>query len=127
MTRWLPLGLLAALLAGCDTAPDYKPRSVQTVVLARDQAKALEVEVVTGVRVVLPNPAAGYIWEIIANNIKVLPQTSALRPDPEGATESVTFYAARPGRSVLRFALVHPHDLDAEPAAKAALTVRVND
>jgi hypothetical protein len=127
MRRWLPLGLLAALLFGCDTAPSYRPRSLQTVTLARDRPAALELEVVTGVRVVLPDPDPGYVWEIIANNIKVLPQTSALRPDPGGGTESVTFYAARPGRSVLRFAMVHPHDLDAEPAAKAALTVHVTD
>jgi len=129
MSRWRPLVLLVALAAaGCDTAPAYKPRSIQTVTLARDQASALEMEVVTGVRVVLPDPPPGFIWEIVANNIKVLPQTSAIRPDgPGSGTESVTFYAAHPGRSVLRLVMVHPGDLNAVPASKVALSVRVND
>jgi len=129
------LALALVLLAGCDTAPAYKPHSIQTVTLSPDKpAPPVEMEVVTGLRVILPRPAPGadFIWEIVSNNTKVLPQTSALRDDPAGPigskdTESVSFYAAHPGRSVVRFVLVHPGDLDAVPTAKCTVTVHVTD
>ena len=59
-------------------------------------------------------------------------ELSPLRRDPPGppgaaATTSMTFYAAHPGRSVLRFVLVHPQDKDATPAAKCTLAVTVKD
>jgi hypothetical protein len=129
------LALVLVLAAGCDTSPTYRPRGTQTVVLAPDKpAPSVEMEVVTGLRVVLPRPAPGadLVWEIVSNNAKVLPQTDGLRDDPAGpigtkATESVSFYAAHPGRSVVRFVLVHPGDLDAVPTAKCLVTVHVTD
>jgi len=129
------LALALLLAAGCDTARTYKPRSLQTVTVSPDRpGPAVEMEVVTGLRVILPRPAPGadLIWEIVSNNTKVLPQTSSLRDDPDGpigtkGTESVSFYAAHPGRSVVRFVLVRPGDLDAIPTAKCTVTVHVTD
>jgi hypothetical protein len=94
----------------------------------------IDIEVVTNLKVVLPGPETGsdLVWEIVSNNTKVLDQTSALKavvpvPVGEKPTTTVTFYAQKPGKSVLRFVLVHPNEAEATPVAKCALSVRVND
>jgi hypothetical protein len=125
----------AGLAAGCESGPERRPRSTQTVVLSPDKPAApVEMEPVTGLRILLPTPPAGsdYIWEIVANNVRVLMEMSPLRRDPPDAvgakaTTSMTFYALHPGHSVLRFVLVHPQDVDAVPAAKCVLMVTVRD
>jgi hypothetical protein len=130
----------AALLAlggltGCEDAPDHKPRSMQAVLLSPDKPAApVFMDAVTGLTVSLPRPAPGsdYVWEIVSNNVRVLLELSPLRPDPPvaigtKATTSMTFYAAHPGHSTLRFVLVHPRDADAVPAAKCTLAVTVRD
>jgi hypothetical protein len=124
-----------ALTAGCESTPVRHPRTTQTVILSADKpAPDVEIEVVTAIRVLLPGPEPGsdHIWEIVGNNSRVLDQASELRPSPGGppgpvpATE-VTFYALRPGRSVLRFVLIRPNEAEAIPAAKCAVVIRVND
>ena len=121
---------LLVLSSGCDTTPNRVPRSTQTVVLAADRAMAdVPIEVVTAIMVVLPpgpQGSEGDVWEIASNNNKVLEQTSAMKAAAVGTT-TVSFYALKPGRSVLRFVLVHPGDADAIPAAKCEVTVRVAD
>jgi hypothetical protein len=132
---WAVSLLAAGFVAGCEESPSYKPHSVQTVALSPDKpAPPVTVDPVTGLRVTLPSPAPGsdYIWEIVANNVRVLRETSPLRRDQPGAigtkeTTSMTFYAAHPGHSTLRFVLVHPQDADAIPAAKCTLAVTVKE
>jgi hypothetical protein len=122
--------LLIALSSGCDTAPSRVPRSTQTVRLATGLVSPdVAMEVVTAITVVLPPASqisAGDVWEIASNNNRVLEQTSALREDPSSGA-SATFYALKPGRSVLRFVLVRPGEAEAIPAAKCEVTVRVSD
>lgn len=135
-TVFLAAALLAGgLLAGCEDRPDHQPHSMQTVALSPDKpAPPLAIEPVAGLRVTLPPPPPGsdFVWEIVANNVRVLRELTPLRRDPpapggEGGTSSMTFYAAHPGHSLLRFVLVHPADTDAIPAAKCTLAVTVKD
>ncbi len=67
------------------------------------------------------------VWEITSNNTAVLEQEGPLATatGPEGVTTSASFYALRPGKSILKFFLVRPSDTDAIPAAKCEVTVRV--
>jgi len=129
-------GLAAIVLSsGCDTEPVRVARTTQTVTLVPDHPVApIDIEVVTDLKVVLPGPDAGsdLIWEIVSNNTKVLAQTTPLKlvaPVPVGKkpTMAVTFYSLKPGKSTLRFVLVHPNEAEAVPVAKCALVVRVND
>jgi hypothetical protein len=124
---------LLVLAAGCESAV-RQPRSTQTVVLAPDQPMpTVEADVVTNVKVVLPGPDAGsgLIWEIVSNNVRVLDQTSGMKPAeaaPGGAPRtSVLFYAKKPGKSLLRFVLVRPNEAEAVPIAKCAVLVRVSE
>jgi hypothetical protein len=126
---------VVALSAGCDTAPARVPRETRVVVLSPDRpAEPLDLEVVNQIRIVLPGPDPGsnLEWEIVANNRRVLDQTSALKlaatsSPSEKPTTTSTFYALKPGKSVLRFVLVHPNEAEAIPVAKCVLVVRVND
>jgi predicted secreted protein len=133
----LPAVLAALFLApGCDTAPARNPKGTQTVVLSPDQpAPSVTIELVSAIRVVLPGPEAGsgYVWEIASNNTRVLEQMGPLRAIPASAapgakaTTAVSFYALKPGRSVIRFFLVRPNAAEAVPAASCMLTVHVED
>jgi hypothetical protein len=125
---------LAVLAGGCDS-PVRHARTTQTVVLDPDQpSPEVDAEVVTNVRVVLPgpDPGSGLVWEIVSNNVRVLDQTTALKPvvDPTPGAKpatAVTFYAQKPGRSILRFVLVRPNEAEAVPVAKCAVLVDVED
>jgi hypothetical protein len=127
------LGLLV-LAAGCESAV-RQPRSTQTIVLVPDQAMpTIDTDVVTNVRVELPGPDAGsgLIWEIVSNNVRILDQTTALKPVGAGAPGAgprtfVIFYAKKPGKSLLRFVLVQPNQAEAIPVSKCSVLVRVND
>ncbi|HEY5227246.1 MAG TPA: hypothetical protein VIJ19_01840 [Opitutaceae bacterium] len=129
-------GLAALVLSsGCDTEPVRIARTTQTVTLMPDHpVPPIDVEVVTNVKIVLPGPevGSGLIWEIVSNNTKVLDQTTPLKLVTPAAIgdkpmSSVTFYSLKPGKSTLRFVLVHPDEAEAVPLAKCALVVRVND
>jgi hypothetical protein len=94
----------------------------------------IDIEVVTDLKIVLPGPetGSGLVWEIVSNNTRVLDQTTPLKAASpvapgEKPTTTVTFYSQKPGKSVLRFVLVHPNEAEATPVAKCALSVRVND
>jgi hypothetical protein len=121
-----PLILASALaFAGCESAPERHPRETQRVVLEADKISPdVAMDVITAVEVVLPPGSEGYAWEITGNNVKVLEQMGPLRQGPPAA---MTFYALRPGRSVLHFALVRPGESEAIPAAKCEVTVRVSE
>jgi hypothetical protein len=124
-----PVILAAALaFAGCESAPERHPRETQRVVLQADKASPdVSMDVITAVEVVLPPippGSEGLAWEITGNNVKVLEQMGPLR---QGPPASMTFYALRPGRSVLHFVLVRPGEAEATPAAKCEVTVRVSE
>jgi len=130
------LGALV-LLAGCETSTSERhPRTTRTMVLSVDRPSPdVEMELVSAVRVVLPGPEAGtgLVWEIASNNNKVLDQMGPMKAVPaSGETGSkpgteVTFYALKPGKSILRFFLLDPSLKEAVPTAKCQLTVRVID
>jgi hypothetical protein len=92
-------------------------------------APAVEIGLVSAVHIVLPGPDAGsgLVWEITSNNTAVLEQQGPLATEtgPGGVTTSTSFYSLRPGKSILKFDLVRPSDMDAIPAAKCEVTVRV--
>jgi hypothetical protein len=124
-----------ALFQGCEDAPVRVARTTDTLVLSPDKPTPdTEIEVATNLHVVLPGPemGSGLVWEIVSNNIRVLDQTTALKPDVTAAvdskpTSSITFYAIKPGKSVLRFVLVPPGEKEATPAAKCAAVIRATD
>ena len=125
-----PVILAASLaFAGCESAPERHPRETQRVVLEADKVSPdVAIEVITAVEIVLPpGPAGseGYMWEITADNVKVLEQ---MGPPPAGRPPAtMTFYALRPGSSVLHFVLVRPGESEAIPATKCEVTVRVSE
>jgi hypothetical protein len=120
------LGSLA-LLAGCDPAPERQPKTTRTLFLRTDQpAPDVELGLVSAIRIVLPGPqpGSGLAWEIASNNTTVLEQMGPMRSEAAPAT-SVSFYALRPGKSVIRFYLLDPKLAEAVPAATCKVTVRV--
>ena len=127
---------LLCLAPGCDSNPNRVPRTTQTVALSPDRpAQSVTIPLVTAIRVVLPGPEAwsGLAWVIGSNNTRVLEQMGPLRVVPASAapgsaqTTATSFYALKPGRSVLRFFLVRPNESEAVPAASCTLTVVVED
>jgi hypothetical protein len=103
-----------------------------TVVLSPDQeTPPVEIGLVSAVEIVLPgpDPASGLAWEITSNNTAVLEQMAPLATatGPGGPTTTVSFYTLRPGKSILRFFLLHPSETEAIPAAKCEVTVRVSE
>ena len=124
------------LAFGCDSAPERHPRTTQRVVLsAESEAPDVPMEVISAIEVVLPpgpQGSAGYAWEISSNNVAVLEQMGPMKPAPSADASvspgaAVSFYALKPGKSVLRFVLVRPGEAEAIPAAKCEVTVRVSD
>jgi hypothetical protein len=136
-TTLLTIARLAAVaavaaVAGCDSTPARQPKHTVTVELSPDHAApAVELGLVSAVHIVLPGPqpGSGLIWEITSNNTAVLEQMTPLVTDTSGAvvTTSTSFYSLRPGKSILKFFLLRPSDLDAIPAAKCEVTVRVSE
>ncbi len=125
-----------ALVAACDSAPARSPRTTQTVVLSPDRGEtSVTMQLVSAIRVVLPGPEAGtgLSWEIASNNTMVLDQISPMKAVPAtgaagpSATTTVSFYALKPGRSVIRFFLVHPNAAETVPTASCTLKVLVED
>ncbi|HEY4989474.1 MAG TPA: protease inhibitor I42 family protein [Opitutaceae bacterium] len=121
------------LTSGCDTTPARHPRTTQRIVLKADQiAPEVALEVISAVEIVLPPAAAGCVWEISSNDNRILEQMDSLKAgDPLVAlgppTTLVSFYALKPGRSVLRFVMVRPGEAETVPVAKCQVTVRVSD
>ena len=127
---------LLGLAPGCDSNPNRVPRPTQTVSLSPDRAaQSVTIPLVSAIRVVLPGPEpwTNLAWEIGSNNTRVLEQMGPLRVVPASAapgsaqTTATSFYALKPGRSVLRFFLVRPNESEAVPAASCTLTVVVED
>jgi hypothetical protein len=129
LTRVAAIAALA-MAAGCDSTPPRQPKHTITVALSPIlAAPAVEIGLVSAVRIVLPGPDAGsgLVWEIASNNTTVLEQEGPLTTatGPQGVTTSTSFYSLRPGKSVLQFFLVKPSEADAIPAARCSLTVRI--
>ena len=113
-------GLLLA--AGCETVkPLPPPRASTTVVLEpKNRSVLATVPPGNGLIVILPAPSEGpgYAWEVVANNVKVLVQTSAVKPLPKPTAErafTVTFQSVHPGRSIVRFAAIKAGATESEP------------
>jgi len=130
------LAALLGLAPGCDTKPVRVPRTTQTVALSPGGgARNVAMPLVSAIHVVLPGPApgSGLAWVIGSNNNRVLEQLGPLKAVPAGPapgsapTSAVSFYALKPGRSVLRFFLVPTGVAEAVPAASCTLTVVVED
>jgi hypothetical protein len=123
------------LSASCVGNPDHShPKHVETVQMKMNQILPdVEVEVVTGIHVILPGPAegSGLVWEIAADNSRVLEQTSGLKIVPgangRGPTTEVTFYTLKPGRSRIRFFLVKPNQAETAPIGACETTISVSD
>lgn len=126
---------LAALLAatGCESAPTRHARSTQTFTYRAGAAPAsVDMEIVTELTVVLPGPepGSGLAWAIVSNNNKVIDQTASLRvvTSPWGApVTTTTFYALKPGKSLLQFFLLPVSQREAFPVQKCEINVRVRD
>jgi hypothetical protein len=127
---------LLALAPGCASTPERTPRSTQTIVLSPGrEARAVKMELVSAIRVVLPGPdaGAGLGWVIASNNTRVLDQMGPMKVVPasgapgSAATTVVSFYSLKPGRSAIRFFLVRPNESEAVPAASCTLLVEVED
>lgn len=127
---------LAAVLAGCESTAARQPKTTEKAALVADRVTPdIELEVVEAVEITLPaGPAGsgGFVWEITSNNVRVLEQMGPVRPGPvtspsNAPSATISFYALRPGRSVLRFALIRPGEAEATPAAKCQVTVVVSD
>jgi hypothetical protein len=128
---------LAALLAasGCRTATVRHPKHTERIDLAADRAAPdVEMVVVDAVEVGLPpgpDGSAGFVWEIASNNAQILEQMGPLKAAPAAGSgappATVSFFALKPGRSILRFVLVRPGEAETTPAAKCQVMVRVSD
>jgi hypothetical protein len=123
------------IASGCESTPARHPRETHQVALSVDRVMPdMALEAVNAVQVLLPagpEGSEGYAWEISSNNVKVLEQMGPMVPtpgaDPRCAPPtSVSFYALKPGSSVLRFVLIRPNVAEAIPAAKCEVTVRVS-
>ena len=98
-------------------------------------AQSVTIPLVSAIRVILPGPEpwTNLAWEIGSNNTRVLDQMGPLKVVPASAalgsaqTTAASFYALKPGRSVLRFFLVRPNESEAVPAASCTLTVVVEE
>ena len=129
--RRLPLFLIclgALAFAGCEGRVTYEPKSTQDCVLnPADHNPTVTMDVVTAVRFVLPGPTPTSTlgWVLVGNNILTLGQMDALKYD--GKTSSIRFYAEKPGRSIVRFVLVHPNDREAIPVERYSILVIVKD
>jgi hypothetical protein len=134
MKKRLSLLIFPAALAlmliesGCANVTVRHPRETEKVMLSVDHPTPdVALDVVNAVEIMLPpGPAGsvGYIWEIAANNVKILEQ---MGPLVQGPPATATFFGLKPGHSVLQFVLVRPGELEATPAAKCQVTVRVSD
>jgi hypothetical protein len=123
--------LALALVAGCATTEARHPNKTEVVVFSKDQAVPdVSLGLVSAVQVVLPGPDAGsgLVWEIVSNNNKILEQMGPLKTTTGATTTtSTSFYALKPGKSMLRFVLVRAGDQDAVPVEKCEVMVRVRE
>ena len=143
MSRRRPFPLCAAcailaLAAGClegIQAGHLHPKIFHDVSLDPAHPNiAIALELGAALRLALPAPAAGsnYVWEIVSNNTKVLEQTTGLRAGQAAngagsAPTTVSFYSLKPGKSIVRFALVRPGEPDAVPAGHFEIVVLVSE
>jgi hypothetical protein len=128
--------LVAAVLAlafasGCDTPEGRHPKTTQVVALLPNQVTPdVILGLVSAIQVVLPGPTegSGLVWEIASNDNRILEQMTPVKVTPgTPPTTTVSFYALKPGKSVMRFFLVHPSEQVAVPVTRCEVTVRVRE
>jgi predicted secreted protein len=117
------------LLGGCrNLSETHHPRSHERkVFVAGQNSLVVTVEFGTQLDLVLPGPGPirGYVWEVVSNNARVLEQQRP--PAGIGNTDSTTvsFYALKPGRSLVRFVLMRPDENEAITLARREAVVTV--
>jgi hypothetical protein len=123
-----------ALAAACESPQVRAPRTTLTVELTPGKpVPEQKIETVTAIRLVLPGPDAGsdLAWVLASNTSRVLDQMGPVKSVPAAAggqaSTEMTFYALEPGKSVLRFFLLHPSEKEATPVSSCEVTVRVDD
>ena len=107
---WSVFTFCALALAACSTrAPDLKPQGNAAVTLSADKkSSTATVELYNLITITLPAPKVpGYRWQISFHDARYLKQTTEIVPaSAGGAGPTVSFIAATPGRTRLRFMLV---------------------
>jgi hypothetical protein len=118
-----------ALAAGCQGVREARnPQAVDRAVFVPGKT-ALEVKLPLAhqLDVVLPDPApiTGYAWEVVANNTRVLEQERSASQGPGGSGRVFSFFALKPGRSLIRFVLVRPEETEAITLAHCEVLVTI--
>jgi hypothetical protein len=130
--RWqaaLAAACALALMDGCEGVREsHPPRSRDRAVFSPGKT-ALEVKLplADALDVVLPDPApiTGYVWEVVANNTRVLEQQRGPLDGPGAPGKVFSFFALKPGRSLIRFVLVRPEETEAITLAHCEVLVTV--
>ncbi len=123
LLQGLSLLLVAVLLgSGCSTTPSYAPKSTTTLVLTpENRAPTTSISVVTAIEIQLPSPPAAShnTWVLVGNNVVVLGQMTGIehraKPGTSNGIDVISFYAMKPGKSVVRLVLIDPNDKEAVP------------
>jgi hypothetical protein len=128
--RWrtaVLLGCALALMGGCQEVHESRhPRARHRAVFAPGKtALVVGMELADELEVVMPDPApiTGYVWEVVANNTRVLEQER--QPSGRAAGAMFSFFALKPGRSLIRFVLIRPEETEAITLAHCEVLVNV--
>jgi hypothetical protein len=136
--RWRQVlggGCVLAFAAGCQVGHGVQhPQAIHPVVF-KPGVTSLNVTLPLAeqIDVVLLGPTVGsdFAWEVVSNNDRVLEQEGPLRfvPPAAGAgpagTTKVSFFALKPGRSIIRWVLVRTNEAVAVPSARCEVFVTV--
>ena len=131
LVHGLSLVLIAVLLgSGCSTTPSYSPKSTTTLTLSpQNRAPTTSISVVTAIQIEVPSPppTSRNTWVLVGNNVTVLGQMTGLehhaREGTANGVDAVSFYAMKPGKSIVRLALIDPNDKEAVPIERYDVTV----
>src|SRR5476649_2358254 len=77
---------------------------------AKERKSAVSLELGQELTVMLPTDGTDHVWQIVANDVRYLKETSQIAPLPGGPTAgaTVTFQTNRGGHSRLSFVYVKP-------------------
>ena len=125
LVHGLSLVLIAVLLgSGCSTTPSYSPKSTTTLTLSpQNRAPTTSISVVTAIQIEVPSPppTSRNTWVLVGNNVTVLEHHA--REGTANGVDAVSFYAMKPGKSIVRLALIDPNDKEAVPIERYDVTV----
>jgi hypothetical protein len=122
-------GCLLALLVGCQGLHQARhPRARDRAVFPPGKTSlVVTLPLADVLDVVIPDPApiTGYVWEVVANNARVLEQQPGEGGGPAAARTTFSFFALKPGRSLIEFVLVRPEETEAITLAHCQVLVTV--